>query len=81
MRCRRISDNPCDTWDCPAVFSDRDDDRRAIVRGDLLPATEEIALEEQELAVVVPALHIVAAAAELGGGFSRVCGSSTMRSE
>jgi hypothetical protein len=72
MRYRRISDNPCDMWDCPAVFSDRDDDRRSIVRGDLLPPTEEIALEEQERAVVVPALHIVAAAAELGGGFSRV---------
>ncbi len=72
MRYRRISDNPCDLWDCPAVFSDREDDRRAIVRGDLLPPTEEIALEEQERAVVVPALHVVAAAAELGGGFSRV---------
>jgi len=46
MRYRRISDNPCDVEDCPAVFSDREDGRRAIVRGDLLPATEEIALEE-----------------------------------
>ncbi len=72
MRYRRISDNPCDVEDCPAVFSDREDARRAIVRGDLLPPTEQIALEEQERAVVVPALHIVAAAAELGGGFSRV---------
>ena len=72
MRYRRISDTPCDTRDCPAVFSDRDDDRRAIVRGDLLPPTEEIDLEEQERAVVVPALHIVAAAAELGGEFTRV---------
>jgi hypothetical protein len=70
MRYCRISDNPCDTWGGPAVFSDRQDDRRAIVRGDLLPPTEEITLEEQERAVVVPALHIVAAAAELGGGFS-----------
>lgn len=72
MRYHRISDNPCDTRDCPAVFSDREDDRRAIVRGDLLPPTEEIALEEQERAVVVPALHVIAAAAELGGGFTRI---------
>lgn len=72
MRYRRISDHPCDELDCPAVFGDRECDRRAIVRGDELPPTEEIPLEEQERAVVVPALHIVAAAAELGGGFSRV---------
>ncbi|MGQ0775522.1 MAG: DUF6879 family protein [Pseudonocardiales bacterium] len=72
MRYRRISDSPCVQWDCPAVFSDREDDRRAIARGDLLPPTEEIALDEQERAVVVPALHIIAAAAELGGGFCRV---------
>lgn len=72
MRYRRISDNPCDAGDCPALFRDSHDDRRAIVRGELLPATDEIFLEEQERAVVVPALHVIAAAAELGGEFSRV---------
>lgn len=72
MRYRRISDNPCDAGDCPALFRDSHDDRRAIVRGELLPLTDEIALEERERAVVVPALHVIAAAAELGGEFSRV---------
>ncbi|MGH3935340.1 MAG: hypothetical protein ACRDS1_10265 [Pseudonocardiaceae bacterium] len=72
MRYTRISDNPCDIEDCPAVFSDRDNDRRAIVRGDLLPPTEEITLEEQEAVVALPALHLIAAAAELGGGLTRV---------
>lgn len=72
MRYVRISDNPCEELDCPAVFRDREDDRRAIVRGDLLPPTEEITLEEQEAAVGIPALHLIAAAAELGGGLTRV---------
>ncbi|MGH3840820.1 MAG: DUF6879 family protein [Pseudonocardiaceae bacterium] len=72
MRYIRISDSPCDVADCPAVFSDRENDRRAIVRGDLLPPTEEITLEEQEAAVGLPALHLIAAAAELGGGLTRV---------
>lgn len=72
MRYHRISDTSCDARDCPAVFSDRQDDRRVIVRGDMLPPTEEIVLEVQERAVVVPALYVVAAAAELGGGFGRV---------
>ncbi|MGH3547431.1 MAG: DUF6879 family protein [Pseudonocardiaceae bacterium] len=72
MRYIRISDNPCEEFDCPAVFTDRENDRRAIVRGDLLPPTEEITLEEQEAAVTLPALHLIAAAAELGGGLTRV---------
>ncbi|MGH3932933.1 MAG: DUF6879 family protein [Pseudonocardiaceae bacterium] len=72
MRYTRISDNPCNVEDCAAVFRDREDDRRAIVRGDLLPPTEEITLEEQEAAVALPALHLIAAAAELGGGLTRV---------
>lgn len=72
MRYVRISDSPCEVTDCPAVFRDRENDRRAIVRGDLLPPTEEITLEEQEAAVGLPALHLIAAAAELGGGLTRV---------
>lgn len=72
MRYIRISDNPCDELDCPAVFRDRENDRRAIMRGDLLPPTEEITLEEREAAVALPALHLIAAAAELGGGLTRV---------
>lgn len=54
------------------MFSDREDDRRAIVRGDLLPSTEEITLDEQEAAVGLPVLHLIAASAELGGGLTRV---------
>lgn len=72
MRYIRISDHPCDELDCPAVFRDRDNDRRAVVRGDLLAPIDEITLEEQEAAVGLPALHLIAAAAELGGGLTRV---------
>jgi hypothetical protein len=72
MRYVRISDNPCDHLDCPAVFRDREDDRRTIVRGDLQPPIEEITLEEREAAVAIPALHLIAASAELGGGLTRV---------
>jgi hypothetical protein len=72
MRYVRISDSPCDVRDCPAVFRDRENDWRAVVRGDLLPPTEEITLEEQEAAVALPALQLIAAAAELGGGLTRV---------
>lgn len=72
MRYHRISDNPCDLDDCPAVFRDRTDDRRVIVRGELLPPHDEVVLEEQERAVVVPALYVVAAAAELGGQLTRL---------
>lgn len=72
MRYARISDNPCDVADCPAVFRDRENDRRVIARGDLLAPSDEIILEEQEAAVALPALHLIAAAAELGGGLTRV---------
>jgi hypothetical protein len=54
------------------VFRDSEDDRRAVVRGDLLSRTEEITLEEQEAAVGILALHLIAASAELGGGLTRV---------
>jgi hypothetical protein len=72
MRYRRISDSPCDAGDCPALFSDRGEDRHVIVRGDLLPPTEGILLEDGEAAVRVPALHVIASAAELGGELTRV---------
>ncbi|HEU0087295.1 MAG TPA: hypothetical protein VFQ77_06560 [Pseudonocardiaceae bacterium] len=72
MRYCRISDNPCDLEDCPALFRDGHDDRRVIARGELLAPTDEIVLEDQEAAVVVPALYVIAAAAELGGGLTRV---------
>ncbi|MGH3924911.1 MAG: DUF6879 family protein [Pseudonocardiaceae bacterium] len=72
MRYYRISDHPCDAGDCPALFRDSHDHRRVIARGDLLPPTDEIVLEDQERAVVVPALHVIAAAAELGGELTRI---------
>ncbi|MGH8929333.1 MAG: DUF6879 family protein [Egibacteraceae bacterium] len=72
MRYRRISNDPCDGGDCPALFADRHDDRRVIVRGDQLSPTPEIALEDREEAVAVPALHVIAASAELGGELTRV---------
>ncbi len=72
MRYIRISDSPCNVEDCPAVFRDRENDRRAVVRGDLLPPTDGITLEGQEAAVGLPALHLIAASAELGGGLTRV---------
>jgi hypothetical protein len=72
MRYIRISDHPCEVADCPAVFRDRDNDRRVIVRGELLPPTEEITLDEREAAVTLPALHLIAATAELGGALTRV---------
>lgn len=72
MRYRRISDDQCDAGDCPALFADRHDDRRVIVRGDRLPPTSEIELGEGEEAVTVPALHVIAASAELGGELTRV---------
>jgi hypothetical protein len=79
MRYVRTSDSTCDVQDCPAVFRDRENDRRAVVRGDLLPPTQEISLEEQEAAVRLPALHLIAAAAELGGGLTRVDYTRMMR--
>ena len=54
------------------MFRDSENDRRVIVRGDLLNPTAEITLEEQEAAVAIPALHLIAGAAELGGGLTRV---------
>lgn len=79
MRYIRISDTPCQVEDCPAVFRDRENDRRAVVRGDLLPLTDEITLEQQEAAVGLPVLHLIAAAAELGGGLTRVDFKRMMR--
>lgn len=79
MRYIRISDTPCQVEDCPAVFCDRENDRRAVVRGDLLPLTDEITLEQQEAAVCLPVLHLIAAAAELGGGLTRVDFKRMMR--
>ncbi|MGH8886964.1 MAG: DUF6879 family protein [Egibacteraceae bacterium] len=72
MRYRRISDDPCDAGDCPALFTDLQDDRQVIVRGDLLAPTDGIPLKDHEAAVVVPALHVIASAAELGGELTRV---------
>lgn len=76
MRYRRISDDPCDAGDCPALFADRHDDRHddrnVVVRGDRLPPTPQIHLEDCEEAVAVPALYVIAASAELGGALTRV---------
>lgn len=69
---RRISDDPCNTGDCPALFIDEDRDSRTVaVRGDLLPM-DALPLDPSEAAVTVPALLVVSTAAALGGELTRV---------